>query len=180
MCASDLAFHYVCTPDQAWDLISQHDHYWISNCGCREEHGPCKRSRIDVCLDFRGDTPVFGSGKRPATRQKVEVIFQEAREKWLVARPFRDEHDKSRTEGICFCCDDCCDYFVNPTAALCDKGSLLELTHKELCIDCGNCVEVCYFKARQMANGEMVIHHELCYGCGLCALMCPEKCIEMV
>jgi hypothetical protein len=27
--------HYVCTPDQAWQLVQEHQQFWVSNCYCR-------------------------------------------------------------------------------------------------------------------------------------------------
>jgi len=50
----------------------------------------------------------------------------------------------------------------------------------ESCIHCGECIEVCYFRARDMGDGEhILVDREKCYGCGLCVKVCPEGCIEM-
>ncbi|MFH1501620.1 MAG: 4Fe-4S binding protein [Candidatus Eisenbacteria bacterium] len=170
--------HYVSTLREARELVDANDSYWVCNCGCREgnEDG-CKRSRVDVCLMFR-DSPASGSEKRAITRDEVEEILKEAESCGLVARPFRSE-DRSFVEGICFCCDDCCGYFVENDEA-CDKGGTMERTDMEACTDCGACVPACHFHVREMRDDRLVIARERCYGCGLCVEACPERCVELV
>jgi len=175
----DLAFHYVCTREQAKDLVTEHNKFWVSNCGCRESHGKCTRSRVDLCLIFREDVGTSGSRKKEISNVEVEEIFKEAKEKHLVTRPFRNEKNMKETTGICFCCDDCCAYFLNPDEK-CDKGGFIERTDQNLCNNCGECEEVCYFKARKMDSDELFVDRSNCYGCGLCLDACPEDCIEMV
>jgi Pyruvate/2-oxoacid:ferredoxin oxidoreductase delta subunit len=173
------AIHYVSTRGEAGELVKDLTCFWVSNCGCRESRGnKCSRSRMDVCLYFRDDFGPTGSGFRQISRKEVEEIFQEAQNKHLVTRPFRDEKNMTETAGICFCCDDCCGYFLNPQEK-CDKGKLIEKTDREVCNNCGICIEVCYFKARKMNEGEFVIERENCYGCGLCLDVCALECIEM-
>jgi len=179
MSQDDLHFHYVCTQEEARDLIERNTLFWISNCGCRENKGTCQRSRLDVCLQFRDDTPAWGGGKRVVSKSEVMEILLEARTKSLLARPFRGEQDRTRTDGICFCCDDCCEYFRNPEEK-CDKGIYIEKTNLDACQNCGTCEDLCYFGARTIEGGELVLKPEACYGCGLCMAVCPEGCIEMV
>lgn len=179
MSDSKTPMHYVCTWDEAEGLIAEHNRYWVCNCGCREGRGGCARSRMDVCLTFAPDATVTGSGHKEITAGNVQAIMDEAREKFLVARPFRDDATRSRLEGICFCCDDCCGYFLNPEE-ICDKGTYIEQTDMRRCTHCGDCVPVCYFGARIMADDSMVVDSDKCYGCGLCVASCPVDCIEMV
>jgi len=173
------AIHYVCTHEEARILAFQQHRFWVSNCGCREGRGHCSRSRIDVCLMFRGDLQASGSGIKEIGLTDVLTLFDEVSEKHLVARPFRNETDKLVTDGICFCCDDCCGYFTNPEENKCDKGCLIERTEMDLCNFCGDCIEACYFKARKLVDGELLLDRGNCYGCGLCAEICPEKCISL-
>jgi ferredoxin len=171
-------FHYVSTNDEARELVENYKRFWVSNCECREKRGTCHRSRIDVCLYFRDDINYFGSNFHEVSKTDVHEILKEAEKKHLVARPFRDEHDKDKTDGICFCCDDCCEYFIEP-GHTCDKGKFIEETENEKCAQCGTCTDVCYFNARAM-NDELTVIRENCYGCGLCVYVCPEACIHMV
>jgi len=175
----EIPLHYVCTREEAGKLIKANDKLWVSNCGCREGRGKCEKSRIDVCIQFRESTAADGSGQHEATREEAEAILKEAEATHLVTRPFRDEDTRARVEGICFCCDDCCGYFTDPGDYGCDKGSLIEETDKERCMDCGLCAEVCYFGARKMIGGSLEVRRDQCYGCGLCLDVCPEDCIKM-
>lgn len=172
-----LAMHYVCTLEEARHLVSEHDEYWISNCGCREERGQCERSRMDVCLTF-GDMVASGSDRKRSTRADVDAILHLALSHHLVTRPFRND-TRTEVDGICFCCDDCCGYFHNPDE-VCDKGSRVERTEMSECSHCGECVDICYFMARQLAEETLHVENDRCYGCGLCVSVCPEGCIEMV
>ncbi len=178
MSMSDVPMHYVSTREEFREILKQHDRVWVSNCGCREgKEGGCKRSRMDVCLTFEGDIGSSGSGKKEVARADVEAILKEAEEKHLVTRPFRND-DRTDVDGSCFCCDDCCAYFLDPKEK-CDKGAMIETTNVEDCTDCGACADVCYFKARKMADGKLAVDREQCYGCGLCRDVCPTDCIEM-
>ena len=179
MTSGGIPIHYVCTHEQARDLVDSHTRFWVSNCGCREGRAGCARSRIDVCLMFSGDSEASGTGKKEIDARGAQAILEEARDKKLVARPFRDDA-RCGTEGICFCCDDCCGYFLNPEEK-CDKGELVAETDLEACTDCGACTDLCHFQARSMdAQGKLAVDAEACYGCGLCRTACPEDCIQMV
>jgi Pyruvate/2-oxoacid:ferredoxin oxidoreductase delta subunit len=180
MCDNKTPLHYVCTWDEASQLINSHDSFWVCDCGCRErKEGGCHRSRHDVCLMFTHDNAASGSNKHQLTRAEAEAIMVEARTKYLVTRPFLDEPTRTVTEGICFCCDDCCGYFRDPTE-VCDKGQFVEQTDMDTCTQCGECDPICRFNARAMSDGELSVFRDACYGCGLCAEICPVDCIEMV
>ena len=174
------AFHFVCTIDEARDIVNAHDKFWVVNCDCRTKQGQCKRSRHDVCLEFYEETAAVGTGRRVITREEVEDIFKESIDKNLVPRPFRDMKTKARTEGICFCCDCCCDYFLKTTDEKCEPGVSIEYTNIDSCIHCGECVDICFFDARNLVDDELVIDSDKCYGCGVCVDVCPEESIEMV
>jgi Pyruvate/2-oxoacid:ferredoxin oxidoreductase delta subunit len=180
MVTQDIPFHYVCTWDEARKLVDSHTRFWVSNCGCRERRGSgCARSSIEVCLMFNEDEVCSGSGMREATRAEVDALLRQAEAKFLVTRPFRNEHNMAETSGICFCCDDCCGYFLDPTEK-CDRGALIEITDFNVCTHCGVCVDVCYFLTRTMVENKLNVDREYCFGCGLCVAICPEKCIKMI
>lgn len=170
--------HFVCSHNEAKDLIDSREAFFVSNCGCRERKGGCKQSRIDVCLGFDENFKGSGSNLHPITKADAYRILEEAEAKHLVSRPFRNEEDKNIIEGICFCCQCCCAYFAYPEEA-CDKGSQIEFTDRNSCKNCGLCIESCYFKARSIVKEKLEVNQEQCYGCGLCVEACPTGCIEM-
>lgn len=171
--------HFVCTRDEAERIIADHDEFWIGECGCRAKRLKCERSQHDVCLEFYPQTAADGIGRKQVTSEDAAKLLGVAKSNRLVTRPFRDNESRRRTEGICFCCDDCCEYFLNPEE-ICEKGKFIEKTTVGDCIDCGACAEVCYFRARDMQADSLVVNREKCYGCGLCLDVCPVDCIEMV
>jgi ferredoxin len=177
--AGNTPLHFVCTRDEAERIIADHDAFWIGECGCRAKSGKCERSQHDVCLEFYPQTAAGGVGRKRVTREHAANLLKVAESKHLVTRPFRDYESKQRTEGICFCCNDCCEYFRNPEE-ICEKGRFIEKTSMGDCIDCGACAEVCFFMAREMDADKFVVNREKCYGCGLCLDVCPVDCIEMV
>jgi len=180
MSKTNAPIHYVCTREEALRLTRGHERFWVSNCGCREERkGRCRHGRIDVCLQFNPDTAASGSHKREITKLEMHAIFKFAADNFLVPRPFRSGKDPSVTEGICFCCDDCCSYFLNPGGAPSDKGAFIEKTAMDVCTHCGSCVDVCNFGARKMEGKELAVDRYRCYGCGVCVASCSEECITM-
>lgn len=164
--------HYVTTYQQAKDLAHKFEKWSVTDCGCRKGNSQgCKRSPVDVCLTFSDDGyGSTGQGRRILDRQALDELFVLAQKNRLVTRPFRDYETKSKDEGICFCCDDCCSYFLSEDEP-CDKGTLIEKTSEE-CVHCGGCVDICYFKARKMVDGQLIVDKERCYGCGLCVDEC--------
>jgi Fe-S-cluster-containing hydrogenase component 2 len=179
---SEEAYHYVCTLEQARNIIAQHRDTWVEDCGCRYERDlKCRQSRTDVCLIL--DDTSEGSGKHNRKKidaVEVERILEEAQSKNLVARPYPySQNHQTKLEGVCFCCNDCCGYFLDPKEKCC-KGSLAEETDSESCLDCGECNDVCYFGARTMDSDGLVVDRDRCYGCGLCVSVCPSGSIKMV
>jgi len=177
--AKSVPLHYVCTRDEARELVQGIERLWVSNCGCRERRAGCKRSRVDVCLMFQPEFSSTDAGVKPVSADFVDELLREAETKHLVTRPFRGFENRSRTDGICFCCDDCCGYFLDDDEP-CDKGASKETTDLDQCTHCGLCVDVCYFRARSMKDGGLVVREDACYGCGLCVDVCPESCVRMV
>ncbi len=173
--------HQVCTRDEARALLDAHGgpRFWVSNCGCRQGRGRCAHSRHDVCLALDAVAASGGKGLHEVDRAGVEEILHEAEARHLVPRPFYGE-GRTRLAGFCFCCPDCCAYFQDPTVEPCAKGVSVERTDRDLCTDCGDCAGVCYFGARRLVDGALVVDHTACYGCGLCADVCPEECITLV
>lgn len=180
MSSKDVPFHFVCTLEEAGKIIARHKKFWVSNCGCREQRkGRCKRSPIDVCLYFNDTFGSSGSGFRRSSRRKAMAILALARKTRLVARPYPNPERKRPLEGICFCCDDCCGYFLHPRSK-CAKGKYIEHTDRKQCTACGACVKVCYFDARFVKRKKLVLRRARCYGCGLCVDVCSAAAIRMV
>ncbi len=171
--------HFVCTHGQARALIKAERRFIVGVCGCREERGGCDRSRMDVCLIFNPDFPSTARDRRRVSREDALALVDHADAKGLVTRPFRNHERPNELDGICFCCPECCYYFVHPEEP-CDKGTLRETTRADECSDCGLCAEVCHFGARRMVDGRLVVERGKCAGCGLCVETCASGSITMI
>ncbi len=177
----DYPIHYVCTFAEAKKLIEGRIEFWVTDCGCRTGHGQCTKGRIDTCLSFVEWQAPEQYHLKKVDAAFVEKLFAHAREKKLVFRPWRSETDKSITEGMCICCDCCCEYLKKDSTEVCDKGKFMQQTNFDCCTHCGACVPVCYFGARAMSDdGILTLTEANCYGCGLCESECPFGCIELV
>jgi ferredoxin len=49
----------------------------------------------------------------------------------------------------------------------------------EECIDCGECMDICSFKAIYQHNDRFIIDHAKCDVCGDCYTICPNDAIEI-
>jgi ferredoxin len=185
MSRGDFHKHFVTTRGEARRLTAGREAYWVSSCGCREEQAEarggraCARSRIDCCLHWHEGAGSSSNGVRRVSPEEVVALFAMAEELHLVTRPFRDEAEPSRVDGVCFCCDDCCWYFTSDEEH-CDFGQLVERTDALACTACGACEEVCHFGARKLGDESVEVARDLCGGCGGCLDVCPASAIEMV
>lgn len=171
-------FHFVSTHNETQAIISRHAEFWVADCMCRKPKNKCQHGRIDVCLSFDDSIGNFATNMKKVDALFVQELIHHAEVEKLVTRPFRDEDDPSKIGGICFCCDDCCEYFTNPEEK-CGKGKYIQYTDLSVCTDCGQCLDSCYFGARALINGRLLVNNDACYGCGLCVPVCPISCIEM-
>lgn len=171
--------HMVCTYEEAKEIINSHTSFFVSNCGCRERQGICKRSKTDLCMTFDAGVTVSGSNKREINIVKAREILNYSISRKLVTRPFRVSETLDEIGGICFCCDDCCGVFQSKNEE-CDYGKSIEDTNANKCTECGLCVYYCYFKCREITRDGIIVNKDKCYGCGICSEVCPVNCISMV
>lgn len=55
-------------------------------------------------------------------------------------------------------------------------GGAKAVINEDLCVQCGECAEVCRFDA---ITENFTVDHVSCEGCGVCFHICPEKAISM-
>jgi Pyruvate/2-oxoacid:ferredoxin oxidoreductase delta subunit len=171
--------HFVCTPDEALEILKSRDEFWISDCICRRSSTGCSHPRIDVCLEFHPHHEGDKFHTREVSLTQAEELIEEARRTGLVARPWRSNENPERIFGICFCCTCCCTVFHADNEG-CEKGRLIERTRAEYCAGCAHCADSCHFNARRISYENLEIDRSNCYGCGLCAEACPVEGIDMV
>ncbi|MCU0666679.1 MAG: DUF362 domain-containing protein [Candidatus Omnitrophica bacterium] len=62
---------------------------------------------------------------------------------------------------------------------LAQHSDLCPVVHKDSCIVCGHCVDVCPVKAISLNKDSAVIDQKLCIGCASCIAVCPKKAIDV-
>lgn len=87
--------------------------------------------------------------------------------------------------SMCFCCPCCCINGIftrNGTSAL-KLFNRMEGLHvevdKEICVGCGDCVEICAFNGMEMIDGKAEVNQNRCLGCGKCEMTCPNGAISI-
>jgi electron transport complex protein RnfB len=169
-------FHFVCTHQEAEELIRAQAELWISDCGCRASAKDKCRSRTDLCLAFFKEPVSGGANLRPAKLADALEVLAETDRHHLVTRPFTDGAGK--VKGMCICCDCHCDYFHDPSlAGSCAPGRFVAVSDEATCDGCGVCVPVCYFGARSKEGA--LVDSARCAGCGLCVEVCPAGATAM-
>jgi len=87
--------------------------------------------------------------------------------------------------SMCFCCSCCC---VNgrlithgpSTPKIFRRIEGLTVTvDLDVCVGCGDCLEVCVFKGMEMINGKAEVNQKRCLGCGRCEKACPNGAISI-
>lgn len=69
-----------------------------------------------------------------------------------------------------------CAWCHNPESI---SNKVQKMYHRDKCIRCGGCVEVCPEQACTMTPEGIVTNRDRCTGCGKCADICPTKATEM-
>jgi UDP-glucose 4-epimerase len=169
-------------------LIHECEHHDIS-LGCM--HMGADTSRIDL-EDLERGIPQKVPG-RYATKEEALERVQLAYDSGLIPLLGRSRAeaiasgvtDTGRILSMCFCCSCCC---VN--AALIQKGSpslsdlyriegLTVKVDEEICVGCGDCLEVCVFKGMEMKDDKAIVNEKFCLGCGRCEDTCPNGAISI-
>lgn len=63
------------------------------------------------------------------------------------------------------------EYTIHPRKASVDM---------EKCIDCGKCLETCWFDAIEKLDGTLRVNSKSCKGCGNCEIVCPAEAINWI
>ncbi len=79
----------------------------------------------------------------------------------------------------CHACEDRACMDICPTSALTKRKGGGVVFHKDLCIGCKKCGEVCDLKAIYFERENGIEYPIICKHCGVCTRYCPHKCLEM-
>jgi Pyruvate/2-oxoacid:ferredoxin oxidoreductase delta subunit len=181
---------FVLQYDDIRSMVAENasDEFGVMNCICKQGMDligkNCKVTEVrETCILFPSSSSHFRDKGvvRNISREETLKLLDQAEKEGLVLQPGNTQ----RPGFICACCGDCCG--VLSSAKLLPKPAQLFTTNyfasidKELCIDCGTCVDRCQMEAIVDGEGDYnIVDLDRCIGCGLCATTCTEEAITLV
>ena len=183
MCESEGIQHLIVPQSEAYRIAAQAGKAYVRDCVCRAKEQNCSPETIDVCLLFEHACPEDLQAARLIPVEEALAILEMTSQWDGTYRLFFREDTQVVTE-ICSCCDCCC----VPLRRTKREGNCAEqirsgyvaVTDPELCVGCGECLESCFFEARQLENGVVSLIDGRCFGCGRCVQHCPEEAISLL
>ena len=169
----------------------------MNKCGCRVFHD-CKNYDQSIGCIYMGDDTlkILLPEDRGGVVSKEEALdrVKRAIDDGLIPILGRamDEAegfgvpDTGHFMSMCFCCPCCCVDGKIVTHASKGLTSLFKrmdgITVKvdeDLCVGCGECLNVCVFLGMQMIDDKAVVNQDKCLGCGRCESTCPNGAISI-
>jgi ferredoxin len=171
----------------ARDIVLKHpDHIVALDCPCRVSRAnPCQP--LDVCLIVGEPFASFVSEHHPQrtrwiTRDDAEQVLREEHERGHVHHAFFKDAMLGRFYAICNCCQCCCGAMqahFNGVPMLASSGYVSQ-SDPDLCIGCGECIDLCQFSALDLQGGVSRVDWDACMGCGVCVDRCSQEALTLV
>ncbi|HKJ69796.1 MAG TPA: 4Fe-4S binding protein, partial [bacterium] len=184
---------YLRNPEQvipysrARDIVLQNPGHIVAlECPCRTSRpDPCLP--LDVCLIIGDPFAGFVTEHHPRrsreiSREEAMEILQAEHERGHVHHAFFKDAMLDRFYAICNCCSCCCgamQAWRSGIPMLASSGFVSRI-RGDICIACGDCVEICPFGALQIGDGGVVVDEGLCMGCGVCVSICDQGAHQLV
>jgi len=87
--------------------------------------------------------------------------------------------------SMCFCCPCCCvdgkivRYAPKSLNMFSRMEGITVKVDEDLCVGCGECLEVCVFMGMEMIDEKARVNQDNCLGCGRCESTCPNESISI-
>lgn len=166
-------------------VLNNPGHIVALQCPCRASSpNPCEPRQ--VCLiagePFAGFILEHHPGKaRSVSPQEACRILEQEHARGHVQHAFFKDAMLGRFYAICNCCSCCCGAMQahrNGVPMLASSGYVAELD-QELCIQCGECADICPFQAITISGEGPDVSQDSCMGCGVCVNRCPAQGLEL-
>jgi len=173
--------------------------FLLNKCPCREFRDCQDHDHTIGCMHLGDDSlKILAAPERGRIigREEALAILQRATDDGLIPILGRSKGeargmgvgDTGHFMSMCFCCTCCC---IN--ALLMTHGSVSNWVNtiyrrmegitvtvdEDLCVECGDCMDVCAFNGMRVAGGTARINEDRCLGCGRCENACPHGAISI-
>lgn len=121
-----------------------------------------------------------GKARRIDAAEAVAVLEAEHARGHVHSAWFKDAI-LGRFYAICNCCSCCCGGLAamrSGVRMVASSGFVAEID-RDLCVDCGDCADLCPFGALARADGKVERDWERCMGCGVCESRCATGAIRL-
>lgn len=173
---------YILPYDDVKAMLDNAVSFRVRDCICRKQkelHGDrtCDFP-LTMCLNFT--TFPRAECDETITREQALAILDKAEEVGLV-------HTVSNVMNgmyyVCNCCGCCCgilrgitEWGIKEAVAFANYYASID---KDMCTDCGMCIDRCQVHAIMDVHGKTTIIHDQCIGCGLCVTGCPQDAVTL-
>ncbi|TFG18587.1 MAG: hypothetical protein EU533_07605 [Promethearchaeota archaeon] len=172
------------------EILSRSNVTGISNCYCRETQRrydiPNCSHPVNTCIHIGTgkslyDIPYKSNNLKKVSKQKVIDLLQKCDKEGLVHQLIYYPNPNFYYV-VCNCCPCCCiilrNFLDNGSPQMVESDFIADTDSKK-CLNCGKCVEWCYFGGRVYSNNHLEFNPENCFGCGICVSKCPQKAISL-
>ena len=172
------------------EILSRSNVTGISNCYCRETqrryNEPNCAHPLRTCIHIGTgkslyDIPFKSENLKKVSKQKVIDLLERCDQEGLIHQLIYYPNPNFYYV-VCNCCPCCCiilNRFLRYGSPQMVKSDFIAMTDPQICVNCGDCTEWCYFGARIYSNFDLEFKPDFCFGCGLCVSKCPQKAISM-
>ncbi|MBD3196668.1 MAG: hypothetical protein GF317_16550 [Candidatus Lokiarchaeota archaeon] len=172
------------------EIIKRSNITGISYCYCRNIQRSTSTPNCDhplyTCIHVGFgkslyEIPMKSENLKKVSKDEVIQLLEECDERGLVHQLIYFPNPQFYYV-ICNCCPCCCvllSKFLKQGSPQMIKSEFIAITDDSLCSKCGNCIEWCYFNAREFHKDSLMLNIEKCFGCGLCISKCPNKAIKL-
>jgi Pyruvate/2-oxoacid:ferredoxin oxidoreductase delta subunit/predicted transcriptional regulator len=199
-CTNPIPYRFV-PVDQTLDIQSQHvfpfhkmeeiikkaDLICVAHCMCRQEMKLLNRDcghPTEVCMKFNelARYMIDNGFAREISVDEALEISKKASEAGLVH--FTD-NAIDNVQQNCNCCGCSCWNLGRIRRRHIPRDEIIATyfireTLEDLCIGCGNCVEICPAAAVNLLENVAVVDVDWCIGCGVCVPKCPSNAISII
>jgi Pyruvate/2-oxoacid:ferredoxin oxidoreductase delta subunit len=173
--------------DHVLRIIKSSEKIAIANCVCRTDLQNCDFPR-KVCLSLDNNATKNVTDGRAEFVSKAEaekIILKTHKEGLILLALHQTGEDEENIQAICSCCSCCCHalqgLLLMNMKGLVKPSKYISTHDPEKCINCGDCIHNCKFKARTLSEGDiMTFNPNYCFGCGLCVTNCSQNAIVMI